>query len=62
VSVLLVQSVPRDVRQIAEPDPDVTPGRTGEVLPPDLLVFLRQVGIDAVRVECLRPPRSRFLL
>ena len=35
-------------------DPYVASGRTSEIFPPDLLKFLREIGIDAIGIECVR--------
>src|SRR3984893_3849460 len=38
----------------SKPNPNVAAARPGEVFAPDLLEFLREVGIDAVGIECKR--------
>src|SRR5262249_11298948 len=50
-SVLLPQGVSRRLRQIVKIDPHVASRRTGKIFPPDLLVFLRQLGPDTVWIE-----------
>jgi hypothetical protein len=52
--MLLPQGVSRRLGQIAKIDPLVATWRTGKIFPPDLLAFLRQLGVDAVWVECVR--------
>src|SRR5262249_38300456 len=42
------------VGEVAKVDPHVASGRTGKIFPPDLLVLLREVRVDAVGVECER--------
>src|SRR5262249_10545576 len=43
--------VSRRLRQIVKIDPHVASRRTGKIFPPDLLVFLRQLGPDTVWIE-----------
>src|SRR5262249_44287612 len=52
--VLLPQGFPDLLGQIVKTDPHVASGRTGKVFSPNLPVFLREIGIVAVGVECLR--------
>src|SRR6266568_8586932 len=52
--MLLPQGVSCRGGKVVKGDPNITSGRTGEVFPPDLLVLLWEVRIDAIRIECLR--------
>src|ERR1700730_38729 len=52
--VLLPQGVSGCLGHIAKLNPNVAAGRSREVFAPDLLEFLREVGIDAVGIECKR--------
>src|SRR4029078_9590352 len=48
------QRVAGRLSQIAKVDPNVASGRAGKICPPNLLVFLWEVLVDAIRVERLR--------
>ena len=52
--MLFPQGIPSGVGQVVKADPHIAAGGTGEVFPPYLLVFLREVEAVAVGVECLR--------
>src|SRR5262249_51995332 len=47
------QGVSGRLGQIVKADPHVASRRTGKIFPPDLVTFLRQVGVDAVWIERL---------
>ena len=52
--VLFPQLCSGRLRQVNKRDPHIASGRTGEVFTPNMIVLLREVGVVAVGVECLR--------
>jgi len=48
------QGIPTGLGQVVKADPYIAAGGAGEVFPPYTPVFLREVGVVAVGVDCIR--------